>query len=68
MGVVGVLADGRAGIPPQDRVRRERHALDRLPFRYVRWVTKSPEPVEKLQLTSTSGRAVDSDGRDGAAV
>ena len=28
--------------------------MDRLPFRYVRWVAKSPVPVEELKLTSTS--------------
>ena len=38
--------------------------MDRLPFRYVRWVTKSPMPVEKLKLTSTSGRAFDSEERE----
>lgn len=38
--------------------------MDRLPFRYVRWVTKSPVPVEKLKLTSTSGRAFDSEERE----
>ena len=38
--------------------------MDRLPFRYVRWVTKSPIPIDKLKLTSTSGRAYDSDERE----
>ena len=38
--------------------------MDRLPFRYVRWVVKTPKPVEDLKLTSTSGRAYDSEGRD----
>ena len=38
--------------------------MDRLPFRYVRWVVKAPVPVDKLKLTSTSGRAFDSDERD----
>ena len=38
--------------------------MDRMPFRYVRWVTKSPIPIDKLKLTSTSGRATDSEGRD----
>ncbi len=38
--------------------------MDRLAFRFVRWVTKSPIPIDKLKLTSTSGRAQDSEGRD----
>ncbi len=38
--------------------------MDHLPFRFVRWVTKSPIPIDKLKLTSTSGRAFDSDDRD----
>ncbi len=38
--------------------------MDRLPFRYVRWVTKTPKPVEDLKITSTSGRAFDSADRE----
>ncbi len=38
--------------------------MDQLPFRFVRWVTKSPIPIDKLKLTSTSGRAMDSGERD----
>ena len=38
--------------------------MDRLPFRYVRWVTDSPKPVEELKLTSTSGRGWDSEGNE----
>ncbi len=38
--------------------------MDHLPFRFVRWVTKSPIPIDKLKLTSTSGRAFDSEERD----
>ena len=38
--------------------------MDTLPFRFVRWVTKSPVPIDRLRLTSTSGRALDSDERD----
>ena len=38
--------------------------MERLPFRYVRWVVKTPKPVENLKLTSTSGRAYDREGRD----
>ena len=37
--------------------------MDRLPFRFVRWVVDSPKNVEDLKLTSTSGRAVDGHGR-----
>ena len=36
---------------------------DSLSFRFVRWVTQSPIPIDKLKLTSTSGRAVDGGGR-----
>ena len=38
--------------------------MDRLPFRYVRWVVKTPVEVDKLKLTSTSGRAFDSEDHD----
>ena len=38
--------------------------MDRLPFRYVRWVTSSHKPVEELKLTSTSGRGWDSEGNE----
>ncbi|MDD6143212.1 MAG: peptide chain release factor 3 [bacterium] len=38
--------------------------MDRLPFRFVRWVTSSPKPVEELKLTSTSGRGFDSEERE----
>jgi len=38
--------------------------MDTLPFRYVRWVTAAAVPVDKLKLTSTSGRAQDGDQRD----
>jgi len=37
--------------------------METLSFRFVRWVVKTPVPVEKLKLTSTSGRAADGDGR-----
>ncbi|MBN1776991.1 MAG: peptide chain release factor 3 [Clostridiales bacterium] len=36
---------------------------DTLSFRFVRWVSDTPKPVDKLKLTSTSGRALDGDGR-----
>ena len=38
--------------------------MDRLPFRYVRWITSSPKPMEDLKLTSTSGRGWDSEDRE----
>jgi len=38
--------------------------MDTLTYRFVRWVTKSPIPIDKVKLTSTSGRAVDGDHRD----
>jgi len=38
--------------------------MDSLPFRHVRWVTKSPIPIDKVKLTSTSGRAKDGNQRD----
>ena len=37
---------------------------DSLAYRFVRWVVKASVPVDKLKLTSTSGRAKDGDGRD----
>ena len=33
--------------------------MERLPYRYVRWVTETRRPVEDLQLTSSSGRGRD---------
>ena len=33
-------------------------------FHYVRWIVKTPLPVDRLKLTSTSGRAKDSRNRD----
>ena len=38
--------------------------MDQLPFRFVRWVMHSPVPIDKLKLTSTSGRAFDSQERE----
>ena len=38
--------------------------MDHMPYRFVRWVTQSPIPIDKLKLTSTSGRAFDSEDRD----
>ena len=38
--------------------------MEGMPFRFVRWVAETPKPVDQLKLTSTSGRAQDSHGRD----
>ena len=38
--------------------------MEGMPFHFVRWVVKTPKAVEDLKLTSTSGRAKDSRGRD----
>lgn len=38
--------------------------VEHLPYRFVRWVRSSPIPVAKLKLTSSSGRAEDSAGRN----
>ena len=38
--------------------------MESMPFRFVRWVVKSPKEIDKLKLTSTSGRAKDSRDRD----
>lgn len=35
-----------------------------LPFRHVRWIVKTPKPVDKLRLTSTTAPAIDRSGRD----
>ncbi len=35
-----------------------------LPFRFVRWVEKTPKPLDRLRLTSTTHVAVDQSGRD----
>ncbi len=63
VGVVGVLQFDVL----EHRLRTEYQAelvMEPMPFRHVRWVTKTPKPVEDLKLTSTSGRAKDSRGRD----
>lgn len=41
-----------------------RMLMDTLSFRFVRWITTSSLPPDRLKLTSTSGRAVDGGGRD----
>ena len=63
VGVVGVLQFDVLAY----RLKAEYGAeilMDNMAFRYVRWVTSSPKPVDELKLTSTSGRAKDSQQRD----
>ena len=63
VGVVGVLQFEVL----EHRMKTEYQAdivQESQPFHYVRWVVKTPKPVEDLKLTSTSGRAKDSRGRD----
>jgi peptide chain release factor 3 len=58
-GVVGVLQFDVLKF----RLREEYNVdlqLDNLPYRFIRWVVKSPVPIEDLKLTSTSARAADS--------
>ncbi|MDO4484196.1 MAG: peptide chain release factor 3 [Clostridia bacterium] len=63
VGVVGVLQfevlEHRLKTEYQTKI-----VMEGMPFRHVRWVVKSPKPIEDLKLTSTSGRAKDSRGRD----
>ena len=62
VGVVGVLQFEVL----EHRLRTEYGVsmlMDTLPFRFVRWITKSPIPIDQLKLTSTSGRALDGEGR-----
>ncbi len=37
---------------------------ENLPFRFVRWIEKTPKPPDKLRLTSTTAVAKDRAGRD----
>ena len=63
VGVVGVLQFEVL----EHRLRTEYQTeivMESMPFRHVRWVAKTPKPIEDLKLTSTSGRAKDSRGRD----
>ena len=63
VGVVGVLQFEVL----EHRLRTEYQTeivMEGMPFRHVRWVEHTPKPVEDLKLTSTSGRAQDSHGRD----
>ena len=36
---------------------------ENLPFRFVRWVTQTPKPLDRLRLTSTTAIAEDRSGR-----
>ena len=38
--------------------------MDRLPYRFVRWVTQTTLDVKDLNLTSTTARGYDEKGRD----
>lgn len=38
--------------------------MDRLPFRYIRWVEESPKKAEELDITSDTKRVKDLKGRD----
>ncbi len=58
VGVVGVLQFEVL----EHRLKTEYQAdliMENLSYRFVRWVTKTPKPIEDLKLTSTSARAVD---------
>ena len=63
VGVVGVLQFEVL----EHRLKTEYQAdlvMESQPFHYVRWVVKTPKPVEELKLTSSSGRAKDHRDRD----
>lgn len=58
VGVVGVLQFEVL----EHRLKTEYQAdlvMENLPYRFVRWVVKTPKPVEDLKLTSTSARGFD---------
>ena len=58
VGVVGVLQFEVL----EHRLKSEYQAdlvMENLSYRFVRWITKTPKPVEDLKLTSSSARAVD---------
>ena len=63
VGVVGVLQfevlEHRLKTEYNAEIRREQ-----LNYRYVRWVTKTPKPLDKLKLSSTCSLAQDSHDRD----
>ena len=63
VGVVGVLQFEVL----EHRLKSEygvKMLMERMSYRFVRWVAKAPVEVEKLKLTSTSGRAKDAEDRD----
>ena len=63
VGVVGVLQfevlEHRLKTEYNAEIRRQQ-----LGYRFVRWVVKTPKPVEELKLSSTSSLAQDSHDRD----
>ena len=63
VGVVGVLQfevlDHRLKTEYNAEIRRQQ-----LNYRFVRWITKTPKPIEELKLSSTSSLAQDSHDRD----
>ncbi|MBQ2991772.1 MAG: peptide chain release factor 3, partial [Clostridia bacterium] len=63
VGVVGVLQfevlEHRLKTEYNAEIRREQ-----LPYRYVRWVTKTPKPLDQLKLSSSCSLAQDSHDRD----
>ena len=63
VGVVGVLQfevlEHRLKTEYNAEIRRTQ-----LPYRFVRWVVKTPKPLDELKLTSTTSSAVDSHERE----
>ena len=63
VGVVGVLQfevlEHRLKTEYNAEIRRQQ-----LPYRFVRWITKSPKEIEDLKLSSTSSLAKDARERD----
>ena len=63
VGVVGVLQfevlEHRLKTEYNAEIRRQQ-----LPYRFVRWITKSPKAIEDLKLSSTSSLAKDARERD----
>ena len=63
VGVVGVLQfevlDHRLKTEYNAEIRRQQ-----LNYRFVRWITRTPKPIEELKLSSTSSLAQDSHDRD----
>ena len=63
VGVVGVLQfevlEHRLKTEYNAEIRRQQ-----LPYRFVRWITKSPKAIEDLKLSSTSSLAKDARDRD----